>query len=193
MPAGANDGSRNDPLAPLIRPLQWRGTLIEPRGTFIPQLLKRYQDYPLVRVVQVAVAAERATAQLYSIAADAPNAPTFVDGLGTLDRARIESACRDLSIPVQFIREEMVNCLPWEEIDTAFPIQEVEVLIIDTEGFGIQLLNLWDWQKSQPRVVHFEHSCAPVADHTTILEQLRNLSYELVIERDNTTAYIPHN
>src|SRR5690606_23513282 len=67
LQVGANDGQRNDPIVDFIARFDWKGTLIEPRSTFVRCLSERYAENAEIRVVQAAIAESAGAMCLYSI------------------------------------------------------------------------------------------------------------------------------
>lgn len=188
---GANDGQMSDPIAPLIKSFHWQGALIEPRPRFAGQLRRLHGHNAALRIVQAAIAAQRGRQILYYLDASAPGLPEFANGLATLERTRIETACRDLQLPADRIREETIETLRWQDLEPDTLLAETDVLVTDVEGMDIPLLRLWDWTRALPGVVHFEHSCAPREDYHAFLEELCTRGYEIVTEGGDTTAFRP--
>lgn len=188
---GANDGQRYDPIAQHIRDRGWSGTLIEPRGLYFRALKQRYADHPRIRLVQAALAADRSERTLYYIESNESVLPDWVHGLATLERQRIENACRELGLPPESIHGETVPCIRWKDLEPATRLDETDLLVLDAEGYDIPLLNLWDWEHHRPRIVHFEHACGPEKDYFELLSKLRALGYESVADACDTTLYLP--
>ena len=187
---GANDGRLEDPLNQPIRQFGWTGTLIEPRGVFSAKLARLHAGQPGIRIVPAAIAEQRGHRKLFYIAPETPHLPDFAAGLATLDRTRIETACRDLGIASEQIREETVDAIRWQDLEPATPLAATEILVLDTEGYDTVLLRLWPWSTCRPAVVHFEHACVSPAEHQAMLGDLRGRGYEIVTDGGDTTAYI---
>jgi hypothetical protein len=188
---GANDGSREDPLQMPIRQLGWTGTLIEPRAVFCAQLRRRYANRPDLRIVQAAIAEAQGAQTLYFLDPTTPRLPDFAAGLATLDRQRLETACRDLGLDAGQIREETITTLGWADLEPATHLDATEILVLDTEGHDAVLLSQWPWSRSRPAVVHFEHACLGPDAHHAVLDDLRGRGYQIVIEGGDTTAFLP--
>lgn len=191
LQVGANDGQRADPLLPLIEKFHWSGTLVEPRPVFVAALQHRHAHNPKLLIVQAAIAETSAERSIYYIRPEQPGLPDWAHGLATLDAERIATACRELGLPSSAIGEEKIRAMPWDALAPATALDAVAVLVIDTEGYDIPLLKLWNWQKWHPRVIHFEHACASAEEHFAILQQARQHGYEAVTERGDTTLFLP--
>lgn len=191
LQVGSNDGQRNDPLVPFVRRFEWRGTLVEPRQEFAEVLRSRYAGSGNVTVVQAAVADEQGEAELYFIDPNLPGLPDWAGGLGTLDRSRIRQACTELALPEHAVRTERIRCLTWATLPAEPPPETVEILVIDTEGHDLPLLESWPWERARPRVIHFEHACAAPERHFRMIGRLQELRYECVIGAVDTSAYLP--
>lgn len=189
---GANDGERCDPLLPLIQRFSWTGTLVEPRHVFMKTLKQRYSENTGIRLVQGAIAQERSSRNIYFINPEISDLPDWTLGLATLNRERIETACRELNLPDNAICEETVRCLTWEDLEPETALDATDLLVIDVEGFDIDLLNLWNWEKRRPRVVHFEHGCSHPEAYVSFLHKIRPYGYEMVTEGVDTTLFFPH-
>lgn len=188
---GANDGSRQDPIVGLIRDFKWSGILVEPREPFIQSLKNRYAHRPEIRPVHAAITADCSHSTLYYINPAIPGLPDWTPGLATLDRERIRSACRDLGLSFEAVLEEKVPCLTWEKLLHDYGTEQTDVLVLDTEGFDVPLLNLWDWENRRPRVVHFEHACTAPDKYHDLVERLHRYGYESVTEGPDTTFFLP--
>jgi len=189
--AGANDGSRQDPIAGLIRDFDWSGILVEPREPFIQSLNNRYAKIPRIRPVHAAISTDCSPATLYYINPALPGLPDWTSGLATLDHERIKTACCDLGLGTDAVCKEKVSCLTWEKLLQDYGVQDPDVLVLDTEGFDVPLLNLWDWGNRRPRVVHFEHSCSTPDKYQDLLVRLHGYGYESVTEGPDTTLFLP--
>lgn len=188
---GANDGSRQDPIVGLIRDFKWSGILVEPREPFIQSLKIRYANNPDIRTVHAAITADCSRSTLYYIDPAISGLPDWTPGLATLDRNRIQSACRDLGLGLEAVLEETVPCLTWNKLLHDSGTEQTDVLVLDTEGFDVPLLNLWDWENQRPRVVHFEHACTTPDKYHDLQERLHRYGYESVSEGPDTTFFLP--
>ncbi len=164
--------------------------MVEPRPVFIAALKKRYAQNSSISLVQAAIAEKSEDRTLYYIRQDLPGLPDWAHGLATLAPDRITTACQDLGRPVTAIAEETVSCLTWDDLDPLAQLDTLSVLVMDTEGYDIPLLKLWNWDKRRPRVIHFENGCASPKDHFHILDKAREHGYEIVTEGVDTTLYL---
>jgi len=188
---GANDGSRTDPLVSLIHSYDWSGTLVEPRDVFIRALKVKYSGNPRIQLLRAAIAPTSVDRTLYFIQPHTVGLPDWAHGLATLDLTRIETARQELGLPADAVGQETVRCLTWNDLHTQHSLDSLDLLVMDTEGYDIPLLDLWNWEKHLPRIIQFENGCAPAEQHFSIIQKARMYGYECVTEGPDTTLYLP--
>jgi FkbM family methyltransferase len=187
---GANDGLRYDPLAKFVSRHQWSGIMLEPMPVYFRALHLRHGTNPRLKLMQAALDHQAGTRPIYSIA-NCDGLPEWAHGLASLDRSRVEQAARELQVSASAVTREEIKTVTWGEISESLEGRACDILVLDTEGFDIPLLRAGNLAQLRPRIIHFEHACATVADQDAFNCELRRLGYELVTEGADTTAWLP--
>jgi len=66
----------------------------------------------------------------------------------------------------------------------------LDLLLIDTEGYDLELLELFDFERFRPDIVRFEHVHLSRADWDEAVELLARRGYRVLREEYDTTAYL---
>lgn len=158
---GANDGVKADPIHELIRRnKRWRGLFIEPVEFLFERLKQNYAGEERFRFEMVAIGVTRERRKFYFLPASAEleagfELPFYFDQLGSFDRQHIIRHLGERIDP--FIAEEMIDCLPLQEVLDRNKITEIDLVHIDVEGFDYEVLKQIDFNRYRPRVLFFEH------------------------------------
>jgi FkbM family methyltransferase len=187
---GANDGRTEDPLNAVLRSKHCRGLLLEPHPQYFRQLQETYRDQPQLTLVNAAIAATDGRATLYSIRDDAPG-PDWVHGLSSFSREHLLK--HDGFVPeiAKYVDEIEVEALTFDTLFQRHPIEPVDVLQIDTEGFDAEVLRLFNVARRRPAIINFEHRHLSEADWNTSVESLIALGYKIAIVNQDTLACRP--
>ena len=86
-----------------------------------------------------------------------------------------------------FPRGEAIPCTTFEEILSE--TTSVDLLLIDTEGYDLELLKLFDFDRFQPAIVRFEHDHLSRPDWDEAVELLYRSGYRTLREEYDTTGY----
>ncbi|PAW68622.1 MAG: hypothetical protein B9S34_01820 [Opitutia bacterium Tous-C1TDCM] len=187
---GANDGQRYDPLAAFIARHGWQGVMLEPMPAYFAALQNRYGAQPGLTLLPAALDATQGTRAIYHLA-DCTGLPDWTHGLASLDRGRLEAAARELGLPDSAIASRQIATVTWDEVRLRLGPGGCDLLVLDTEGFDLPLLRSAGLGDFSPRVVHFEHACAPESEQAAMHRELRRLGYEIATEGPDTTAWRP--
>ncbi len=187
---GANDGQRYDPLAAFIGPHGWQGVMLEPMPAYFGALRRRYGSQPGLTLLQAALDDSAGTRSIYHLA-ECAGLPDWTHGLASLDRSRLAEAARELGLPDTAIASQNVPTVTWDDVRRHLGPGGCDLLVLDTEGFDVPLLRSAGLGEFSPRVIHFEHACAPEPDQAAMHRDLRRLGYEIATEGPDTTAWRP--
>jgi FkbM family methyltransferase len=190
---GANDGVRFDPIHAFVRANRHRvtGVVVEPLPDLFEALRRNYRDCPGVIAVNAAIHNEERKATLYRVdPRRAIGLPDWVHGIASFDR---EHLAQHSIIPPEAIVGVEVPCLRLDELLKAHGITELDLLLIDTEGYDAEIIRGLDLREARPRTLRFEHGCgAGIMNRTTfesVLQQLHAAGYEVLVELEDATAY----
>jgi FkbM family methyltransferase len=190
---GANDGVRFDPIHNFVRANRHRitGVVVEPLPDLFEVLRRNYRDCPGVVAVNAAIHNEKRRATLYRVdPRRAVGLPDWVHGIASFDRKHL---AQHSMIPPEAVVGEEVPCLRLDEVLKAHGITDLDLLLIDTEGYDAEIIRSLDFRQARPRTLRFEHGYgAGIMDRTTfeaVLQLLHAAGYEVLVELEDATAY----
>jgi FkbM family methyltransferase len=192
---GSNAGDHHDHLRPLILSRQWRGLMVEPVPYVFDRLRSNYGDLDRVTLVNVAVADRDGTMPFYHLReagdSDRDALPEWYDGLGSFSREAVLSHGRRIPDIERFLVTIEVPCLTFASLCETHGVEEVNLLLLDTEGYDWELLQTIDIAAVRPRLVIYEHYHLDPGDRAAALERLRGLGYEILEEGFDTFCLDP--
>lgn len=153
---GAFDGSTWDPLQKHIDSCNWRGVLVEPQARAAEQLRQRYRNNERIIIVQAALDGERRKRALFTVSSE--SAPVWAAGLASFRREVILKHASVIDGLESMIKEEVVDCITFDDALGKLPDQRLDLLQIDAEGADGYLLSLFPFDRVQPAIIHWEVS-----------------------------------
>lgn len=166
---GANDGFDRDPIHKFIKRDNWKGVLLEPQKEVYEQFLEKlHRKSKGIHTVNAALDYNDGAKPIYKIAFS--NA-RWATGLTTFDRPVLEKALKSdyvlecaknegIEIPTaenRLIKEEEVAVISPATLINKYNLKKIDWLQIDTEGFDYEVIKMFNIQKTQPKVLVFEH------------------------------------
>lgn len=188
---GGCDGTSFDPLYPVLKRNYegFQGIIIEPIEEYYQELSDWYKNNPKIKPLQFAIHNSLKEAVLYRPdPAIIHKLPKFAKGVVSFDRSNVEK----LNLAPEHIKEEIISCKSLENVMSEYGILNPDLLVIDTEGYDAEILLNFDFEKTRPPIIHFEHG---LRENLTGIEQLEKLfemfhtyQYELILEDFDATA-----
>ncbi len=154
---GGNDGRLADPLGPFLRADRpgVEAVILEPIPDYFAMLKRTYRRHPSVRPVQLAVHADQRSAPVYRLdPAHRARYPDWAQGLASFDRTHLEGH----GVDTDAILVEQVPCRTVAEVLAEFDFEDVNVVVIDTEGYDPVILGMLDISTPTLEIVRFEHN-----------------------------------
>lgn len=185
---GANDGTRADPLARYLGKCRWSGVMFEPSPRHFAALRALHGDNSRIRLRQAAVDRTAGRRVLFDVPSHLPGLPDWAHGLTSFDRDHVENGLRALGHHGVSPVAHPVDTVAWQDVWRELDGSRCDMVVIDTEGFDIQLLRMAGLAERLPRLIHFEHSCAPTADRFAFYRELIELGYDVASFEGDTTA-----
>ncbi|MBI3141532.1 MAG: FkbM family methyltransferase [Bacteroidetes bacterium] len=196
---GANDGIRNDPVFKAMMAQRWRGLRLEPQPFVFGQLARLHQSTPGIRAVQAALGPRVGTVCMYGLAFSNQR---WAHGLCTMDRKILEQGLSDGSIakaahrhgvelpPNQedWVKEIVVNQMDVASLMQMTGRQYVDLLVIDTEGYDLEIIYLFSRAGLWPGAILYEHVNLTAKQVRECANLLEGSGYQLHMFGANTFA-----
>jgi FkbM family methyltransferase len=189
---GALDGVSFDRLHKHIVDGRWHGVLVEPQAEPFERLVANYEGLQGLTFINAAVDMERGSRPLFVIEDNAGNPIASLAGLASFSRNHLEDwhqrdghkypgAHKIGAIPV--------DCVTFEDILVG--VERVDLLEVDAEGYDLELLRAFDFDRFAPAIVRFEHAHLSRRDWDEAVALLHRNGYRVVREEHDTTGYAP--
>lgn len=169
---GANDGRRDDPLHALVKAYQLEGLLVEPLPYFFAELQEHYADCPQLRFEQAAITRESGETTIYHLP-HVGDTPDWAHGLASMDRGRLEAELAKHQWSSS-IESTTVPALRFEELLARHNSPAVDILLVDTEGYDFEILDMAFASGCRPAIVQYEflhlHPSARIAAKRLLIQ-----------------------
>lgn len=158
---GSNDGKTGDPLFRFAsKEAHWRGILVEPVGYVYRRLLENYQQNQNHHYVQAIISDDPANVKFYFLGQEAwqnlDDLPSYADQLGGFSPAHITRSLGEKVRP--YVTSEEIQALSVPELLKRHPLPKVDLIHIDVEGHDWKVLQGFDLQELQPKIILVEHA-----------------------------------
>jgi FkbM family methyltransferase len=179
---GAFDGTTRDPLRKYIDKCDWRGILLEPQARAANRLRELYRDNDRIVVLQAALDRKPGKRTLFTV--DPKAAPTWAGGLASFERDSILKHSGLIPGLPDMIREEVVDCIPFDDIIKLLPFERLNLLQIDAEGADNYILSIFPFDRMQPAIIHWEIKHLTKSQQEVTLEMLSGRGYRFARSGD---------
>jgi FkbM family methyltransferase len=204
---GANDGVQYDHLRPFILSLPWRGVMVEPVPWVFARLRHNYRGRDGVSFENAAIADVDGRVPFYYVAPasdrEQEDRPIWSDAIGSLSRGEVEKtiaaaryfAARGCAVHIPRIEARIerteVPGLTFESLCRKHAISELDLLVIDAEGYDYEIIKGIDFQRHRPRLLIYESNHFSPEEREECGAYLEGLGYELMYERFDTWCHDP--
>lgn len=184
---GAHEGGLHDPLDHHIRLHGWRGLFVEPQSEEIGALRSSYAAFSGLNFAETAVSSVAGQRKFYRIRPQA-DLPLWVSQLSSFYREVPASILKDY--PEAEIIEETVESRTIADLQRAYNLHDVHILLIDTEGHDGEILRSVDLNNCRPDLILFEHYHLTDPDLENTLAYLGEAGYQFWKKQANTLAVL---
>lgn len=187
---GANDGVSNDPLFKFVMQYGWNGILVEPLPEIFEILKKNYGNRPNLKFINAAIGEGDGFRTLYTVKMDS-NIFQKAHQFSSFRRDILVRQTQWVPDIAERILEKQVRVI---SIDTLFQEageNEIDLLLIDTEGYDYEILRMMDLSKRRPSLICYEHDNLSKAEMAAAAELLVAHGYRLTRDNLDTLAYRP--
>lgn len=189
---GANNGRRFDPIHHLLKREGARvaGIAVEPVAEYFDELKETYRHIPSIRPILMAIHNTEREKTMFKIHPEKSGYPEYLKGMASFDK---NNFLKD-GIPETDLLTETVPCLPLQELLRRENVQKVHLLMIDTEGYDLEIIRSLDFEQFRPNLIHFEHrrqyGLVSDADLFAVTAKLMDAGYRVLLDGNDTLAYL---
>ena len=175
---GANDGFTGDPLNHLlVRPdITWSGVLVEPVPHLFAQLSERYAQYPALRLERAAICETDGSVVIHRLQTKTDDS-LWLQQLPSLDPDLLQSNARQFGLTNARAIAENVPCFCVATLLARHRLNQLDLLVIDTEGWDWRILRQFDLAHLQPKLILYEHQHLSVQERKEAHEFLSKHTY----------------
>ncbi|MFC3067771.1 FkbM family methyltransferase [Phenylobacterium soli] len=200
---GGYDGVSFDPLRPHVVASNLSGVIVEPVPGYFAKLQALYAGSDRVTPINCAISEEDGERVIWRFKPEAVESgmlPPHFGGIssflmedllaetGVLGRsspnAETTAILRTLVEPVPVQSRTMTSLL------AELGVERVDILQVDTEGYDYRILQLFDFARFRPAVVHYEHQHLQPPDRAAAEQLLRSHGYSLSFDSYDTLAVL---
>jgi FkbM family methyltransferase len=194
---GANDGI--DEITEIRRMYNWKGLMVEPiPSTFNNMILLNQSDLGII-FENVAISKTTTKRTIYRIAISnlkwataltSFNSQIIIDHIENgfvKECAEIEGIILPNDIN-DIISTETVQGITFHDLLRKHNIINVDILLIDTEGYDYEILKQIDFKRIQPSIIIYEHKHLKKCIHMISLLYLKFKGYKVFIDSADTIA-----
>lgn len=193
---GANDGITHDPIHKYIKRDHWKGVLLEPQKFVFENFLKKiYRKDKGIVPLNAALGAEEGVGYMYRIAfsnsrwahgLSSFNKETLLEAFnsGHVERQAKKENIKVPENPDEHIAIEEVRMISPAGIVQQYGLSKVDLLMVDAEGYDVEIVKLFIRQNILPRVIIFEKGHLEVE----VLEECNRLLQEMGYQYRNAGA-----
>jgi FkbM family methyltransferase len=187
---GSNDGDHHDHLAEYIRSSAWRGVMVEPVPYVFESLTARYGHVEGVTLENAAIGATDGRLPFYHLRQATPEEqarlPYWYHGTGSFSREQVLSHKKHIPDVEERIVESHVSALTFESLVRKHALEDLDLLLTDTEGYDWEILRTIDLQRYRPRLAIYEHFHLSRDDRAACRAHFESAGYSVIEEGFDT-------
>ena len=188
---GANDGYSFDPINHLIKEYKLKGLCIEPIKDYFTELKTTYKNYSNVSLFNAAITENNGNIEMYKVKSSSHNLPAWTKGIASIDKDHHKKT----NIENEHIEIEVVESITFKSLINRFKITHIDLLVIDTEGYDFNIIQMIDFHKLKPKIIFFEHlyNYRKITDVKlgNLVTKFQDLGYLLHLGESEMLVYLP--
>jgi FkbM family methyltransferase len=186
---GSNDGRMFDPVYDFVMAGTWSGIMVEPVVSYFQQLQDNYHNSQNLIFENVAISEQEEMRAFYRIEEGHDFLPTWTHGLGSFYKEVLLSHERVIPGLRKYIIKQDVECISFNTLLDRNAVTNVDVLVVDTEGFDYQIIKQIDFERIHPNIIVYEHKHLSRSDALVCRQLLKGHGYMLEKHLGNTLAW----
>lgn len=183
---GANDGISFDSLYDFVKKRKASGLVIEPINKYFNELVKNYEYNNKITCINEALHPTKKDILIFKVLDNAiQNYPDWVKGIASLNVDHLKKH----NIKIEDIEEEKVKANTFSIIiKNNYKHQNLDYLQIDTEGFDLEVLKMFDFNKFKPSIIKYESVNLSSYDFRESVRLLKSKGYYVFKEMNDNIA-----
>jgi len=189
---GANDGVTADPIHKHILKYGWQGILVEPVKFYFEKLVKNYEGQSDLRFENSAISHKDSECDFFMLPARHSRFPHIFAGagLGSLSKSNLLKRWWRIPFIKKTIVKERVRCMTLGGLLQKYNIKNIDLLIIDAEGYDDQIVKQLNFNNWKPRILVFEHNNINRSRRIECESLLKENGYHVNRDYQNVYAYL---
>lgn len=175
---GANDGQLNDPIYPYIKQGKLKGILVEPLPPLFEKLKLTYKGIDGLTFENVGITDSDGNMGFYFLPPEY-NEPDWLQQIGTFDKKAMEINLETLPQLLPKVQTTNVATISLNTLFNRNNVKEVDLLLIDAEGFEYKILKQLQHVSVKPTHIVFEWGCMEKLEYDLLIKLLTDQGYEL--------------
>ncbi len=197
---GANDGVNSDHLTSFITASEWRGVLVEPLPWVFERLRSNYEGFDGLAFENAAVGDTDGRVPFFYVPPDQGKevlGDNWQDLIGSLSRFEVEQSVTrfhngfNVAAPDVEIQSTEVPSLTFESLCRKHGIEELDLLMIDAQGYDFKIVKGIDFERHRPRLLIFETILLNGDERREAKAYVERLGYETMDEHADTWCHDP--
>lgn len=187
---GAHDGKTDDYIYPIAWSQGWHGVLVEPVPSLFKRLVENYADSDM-RYENAALARQSGTMPFYRLReSDDPRLPKWYDQLGSFNKNVVFSHRESIPDFDRLFTVETVECITCDDLCRRHSVTKIDLILIDTEGYDLEILRTIDFHRLHPTLVIYEQKHLSNEDKSAAQGLLKSCGYKIYPIGSNNAAVL---
>ena len=168
---GANDGVIDDHLCGFIRRRKWTGAAVEPLLQYFHELEKQFRSSG-VSCINIAIHSTETSMKFWYLADDPKHPlPPYSKGVGSFNPQHVAAIASEVGNNPD-IKSINVPCMTVSDVLQRSGMDNVNVIIIDAEGYDAEIVNSLNLTPKTLHTIVFEHKHLPPKDLDAVVTLL---------------------
>ncbi len=188
---GAHNASGAAEPSVLSGGVRRRGVLVEPQPHFASRLRDRFRDDSSIQVFECAVGDAPGAMPFFVVDDPSGSLPPWTTQIASFSRSHVERFSAEVPEIRNRIRETRVEVATAADICERAGMDQLDLLMIDVEGWDWQVLRAFPFERVSVGLVVFEHGHLCRADRGAAVGKLTALGYQVQLLHANAIASMP--
>lgn len=184
LQVGVNDGRSGDAVRSLRRLPGWSGIVMEPNPLVLEQLRRNTKAEPGTQILNAALGTENGACDFFYLSRRGIKRrfSKIASHLGSFSKEQVRKSAEYLfqqGMGALEIESMRIATIGWETLIDSHVLSMPDLVVLDTEGYDIELLEIFPFEKGLPSVLVFEYMWASSGALEGLRRRLAGYSYIL--------------